>query len=254
MSIHVERDGGVVRITLDNPERRNALTPEGFAELRESLAEIARSTDDRAVLITGSGSSFCSGADLSGGVPDGSVAHLMSQIHEAARALHRLPQPCVAAVNGPAFGAGMSIALACDIVVASSEATFCQVFVKRGLVPDFGSSWLLPRVVGMHAAKRLALLGDAIDAGEAKELGIVSEVVAPDELASAADALVRRLADGPPIAQALTKKLLNASFTTGFDDALDAEAASATVASGTEDVAEAFAAFAAKRAPVFRGR
>jgi enoyl-CoA hydratase/carnithine racemase len=128
------------------------------------------------------------------------------------------------------------------------------VFVKRGLSPDFGSSWLLPRIVGLHTAKKLALLGDTIDADQAERLGIVTEVVAPDELADAATRLARRLADGPPIALAYTKSLLNQSFASGFDDMLDREAAVASANMAAEDAGEALAAFREKRAPVFKGR
>jgi 2-(1,2-epoxy-1,2-dihydrophenyl)acetyl-CoA isomerase len=254
MSVLVERDSGLVRITFDNPRRRNALTPQGFDELRQALEETARSTTDRAVLITGSGGSFCSGADLSQAAPAGvSPLRLMGGIHDAARALHRLPQPVVAAVDGPAFGAGMSIALGCDLVIASETATFCQVFVKRGLAPDFGSSWLLPRLVGLHVAKRLVLLGDVVTADEARDLGLVHQVVPADRVLAVGEELARRLADGPPIAIALAKRLLHAATDLGFEDALDAEAAGAAVTAGSEDTKEAFAAFAEKRAPVFRG-
>ncbi|MFC0530030.1 enoyl-CoA hydratase/isomerase family protein [Phytohabitans kaempferiae] len=254
MSIVVERDAGLVRVTLDRPERRNALTFDGFVELGRVLTEIAGRSADRAVLVTGAGGAFCAGADLSGGVPEESTLRLMGVINEAARALHRLPQPCVAAVDGPAVGAGMSLALGCDIVVASSAATFCQVFVKRGLSPDFGSSWLLPRLVGLHTAKRLAMLGDTVTAEQARQLGLVAEVTAPEDLLDTATGIARRLADGPPIALAMTKRLLNAAFSTGFDDSLDAEAAASAVNTATKDVAEAFAAFAAKRPAVFHGR
>jgi 2-(1,2-epoxy-1,2-dihydrophenyl)acetyl-CoA isomerase len=254
VSIAVERDAGLVRVTLDRPQRRNALTVDGFVELGRVLTEIAATPTDRAVVITGAGGSFCAGADLSGGVPQESPVRLMGWIHDAARALHRLPQPCVAAVDGPAVGAGMSLALGCDVVVASSAATFCQVFVKRGLSPDFGSTWLLPRLVGLHTAKRLAMLGDTVTGEQARQLGLVAEVTAPEDVLDTATGIARRLADGPPIALAMTKRLLNASFSTGFDDALDAEAAASAVNTATEDVAEAFAAFAAKRPAVFRGR
>ncbi|MGH1561606.1 enoyl-CoA hydratase/isomerase family protein [Mumia sp. DW29H23] len=254
MSIEVARDGGVVEITLNAPERRNALSPEEFAELGDVLRQVAGSSADRAVLITGAPGAFCSGAHLAETVPDDSVVAIMGRIHEAARALHRLPQPVVAAVGGPAYGAGMSIALAADLTLASERAVFCQVFVKRGLVPDFGSSWLLPRIVGMQAAKRLALLGEPVGADEAAALGIVAEVVPDDTLAVRAREVACRLAAGAPVAQRLTKQLLHASYETSFDTQLDAEAAAAAVATGTSDVAEAFAAFAQKRDPVFTGR
>jgi len=253
MSIKFESADGIARVTLAAPDRRNALTPGEFAELRGILATIAAS-DDRAVVITGEGTAFCAGAFLPLGGPQDPPIVMMRQIDETARALHRLPQPCVAAVNGHAVGAGMSLALGCDLVIASANATFSQIFVKRGLSPDFGSSWLLPRIVGLHTAKRLALLGDTIDAAEAHRLGIVTEVVAPDELAGAATVLARRLADGPPIAMALTKELLNQSFTSGFDEALDREATVAATNMAAQDAAEALMAFKEKRAPVFRGR
>ncbi|WP_370617770.1 enoyl-CoA hydratase/isomerase family protein [Mumia sp. Pv 4-285] len=254
MSVEVVRDDGLVEITLSAPERRNALSPAEFADLGEVLRRIASTSADRAVLITGAGGAFCAGAYLAEEVPDESTVAIMGRIHEAALALHRIPQPVVAAVDGPAYGAGMSIALAADLVLASSRATFCQVFVKRGLVPDFGSSWLLPRIVGLHAAKRLALLGEPVDAVAALDLGIATEVLDESELLERARALARQLAAGPPIAQRLTKQLLNASFSRGFDDQLDAEASAAAVATGTADVAEAFAAFAQKRSAVFSGR
>jgi 2-(1,2-epoxy-1,2-dihydrophenyl)acetyl-CoA isomerase len=254
MTIKFESADGIARVTLAAPERRNALTPAEFAELRGILAAIAASPAERAVVLTGEGSAFCAGAFLPLGGPQEPPVALMRQINETARTLHRLPQPCVAAVNGHAVGAGMSLALGCDLVIASSAAKFSQVFVKRGLSPDFGSSWLLPRIVGLQMAKKLALLGDTIDADEAARLGIVTEVVAPEELADAATRLARRLADGPPIALALTKELLNQSFGASFDDALNREAAVAAANMAAEDATEALAAFREKRTPAFKGR
>jgi 2-(1,2-epoxy-1,2-dihydrophenyl)acetyl-CoA isomerase len=254
MTIKFESADGIARVTLAAPERRNALTPGEFGELRDILAAIAANPADRAVVLTGEGTAFCAGAYLPLGGPQDPPILLMRQIDETARALHRLPQPIVAAVNGHAVGAGMSLALGCDIIVASTAAKFSQVFVKRGLSPDFGSSWLLPRIVGLHMAKKLALLGDTIDAHEAVRLGIVAEVVLPEQLAETATSLARRLADGPPIAMALTKELLNQSFTEGFDQALDREATVAATNMAAGDAAEALAAFREKRAPVFQGR
>jgi 2-(1,2-epoxy-1,2-dihydrophenyl)acetyl-CoA isomerase len=254
MSIKFESADGIARVTLAAHERRNALTPEEFAELRDVLDSIAASPGERAVVLTGEGTAFCAGAFLPSDGPRVPPIVLMRRINETARALHRMPQPCIAAVNGHAVGAGMSLALGCDLVLASTAAKFGQVFVKRGLSPDFGSSWLLPRIVGLHTAKKLALLGDIIDAHEATRLGIAAEVVAPEELGAAATRLARRLADGPPIAMALTKDLLNQSSTVGFDDALDREATAAAANMAAEDAAEAFAALREKRAPVFKGR
>jgi 2-(1,2-epoxy-1,2-dihydrophenyl)acetyl-CoA isomerase len=254
MSLKFDSAEGIARITLAAPERRNALTPDEFAELNEILTTIAADPAERVVVLTGEGTAFCAGAFLPLGGPADPPIVLMRQIHETARALHRMPQPWGGAGNGHAVGAGMSLALGCDLVVASATASFSQVFVKRGLSPDFGSSWLLPRIVGLHTAKKLALLGDTISAGEAARLGIVSEVVPPDELAAAVTQLARRLAVGPPIAMALTKELLNQSFTTSFDEALGREAAVAASNMAAQDTAEALAAFNEKRTPVFKGR
>ena len=254
MSIKFDSAEGIARITLASPERRNSLTPDEFAELRDLLAAVAVDPANRVVVITGEGTAFCAGAYLPLGGPQDPPIVLMRQIHETARTLQRMPQPVIAAVNGHAVGAGMSLALGCDLVIASSAATFSQVFVRRGLSPDFGSSWLLPRIVGLHMAKKLALLGDTIDAAEAARLGIVTEVVAPENLIEAATQLARRLAGGPPIAMALTKELLNQSFSVSFDDALDREAAVAATNMGAEDAVEALAAFREKRTAVFKGR
>ncbi|MQY26066.1 enoyl-CoA hydratase/isomerase family protein [Nocardia aurantia] len=254
MPILLKRDNGIAHVTLDRPERRNALTADDFAHLRETFDEIAVTATDRAVLITGTGQGFCAGADLGGGRPAEHPTTVMRPINDAFRALHRLPQPTVAAVHGAAFGAGMSLALGCDIVIAADDALFSQIFVRRGLSPDTGSSWLLPRIVGLHTAKRLALLGDTITADQARALGIVTEVTPTAHLAETATAYARRLADGPPIALALTKRLLDAASTTGFDEALDAEAAATAINVATDDMAEAFTAFTEKRPPVFRGR
>ena len=252
MTIKFDSADGIARVTLAAPERRNALTPDEFGELRAVLASIASDSAERAVVLTGEGTAFCAGAFLPPADPQDPPFAAMRQINETARALHRMPQPCVAAVNGHAVGAGMSIALGCDLVIASTAATFSQVFVKRGLSPDFGSSWLLPRIVGLHMAKKLALLGDTIGADDAMRLGIVTEVVAPEELAEAATRLARRLADGPPIAMSLTKSLLNQSSAAGFDEMLDREAVATNMAA--DDAGEALAAFREKRSPVFKGR
>ncbi|MGH1561632.1 enoyl-CoA hydratase-related protein [Mumia sp. DW29H23] len=243
MVLRVERDDGLVRITVDNPRRSNALTVTDLGDLRVELERIAGSDEDRAVLLSGAGPTFCSGVDVAG----------MPDVVATARALHHLPQVVVAAVGGPAVDIGTGIALACDLVVASSRASFRLDSVRRGLPPTFGSTWLLPRTVGLQAAKRLALLGDTLDAEEALRLGLVAQVVPPDALDEVADRIARRLADGPPIAQTLTKRLLDASFARGFDETLEDEADATAVAADSEDVMEAFIAIATGRAPVFVG-
>ena len=171
----------------------------------------------------------------------------MDRIHATALALHRLTKPTIAAVDGLAAGAGMSLALGCDLVLASTRARFSAIFVRRGLSIDFGLSWLLPRLVGVGKAKELALLGDFVDADEALRIGLVARVVNPDELTHAVDRALARLAEGPTVAIRSDVDLLQSSFQRTFDEAIDAESAPRSATSGPRDAAEAIAAFLEKR-------
>ncbi|MGA0298991.1 MAG: enoyl-CoA hydratase/isomerase family protein, partial [Ilumatobacteraceae bacterium] len=214
------------------------------------------SADDvRAVILTGAGGDFCSGADVSGEeTRSRHMLHSMRHIGDLCLSLQRLAQPTVAKVRGVAAGAGLNMALACDMVIAAEGARFSEIFARRGLVVDFGGSWLLPRLVGMHRAKELVLLADIIDAAEADRIGLVNRVVPEAELDDTVDAIAARLAAGPPIALAMSKRLLNNSFDVTLEQALDDEGLAQTVTFSTEDVAEAMGAFIDKRDPVFRGR
>ena len=182
------------------------------------------------------------------------MLHSMRHIGDLCLSLQRLAQPTVAKVRGVAAGAGLNMALACDLVIAAEGARFSEIFARRGLVVDFGGSWLLPRLVGMHRAKELVLLADIIDAAEADRIGLVNRVVPEAELDATVDAIAARLAAGPPIALAMSKRLLNNSFDVTLEQALDDEGLAQTVAFTTEDVAEAMSAFIDQRDPVFRGR
>jgi len=252
----VERADGIVTITMNRPQVKNAMSPTMFDELRTVFREISNDPDrDRVVVLTGAAGAFCSGADLS---DVGSITkhHLawMRQVGEACAALHNVPQPVIAKVVGVAAGAGCNLALGCDLIVASDDARFTEIFAKRGLSIDFGGSYVLPRLVGLHKAKELALFADIISAKEAAEIGIVNRVVPAAEIDAFVDDWARRLAAGPPIALSMTKKLLNQSFASTLDQALESEAQAQTVNFGTADTAEAMAAFAQKRQPTFRGR
>jgi 2-(1,2-epoxy-1,2-dihydrophenyl)acetyl-CoA isomerase len=178
----------------------------------------------------------------------------MRTVGSTALALHTLPVPTVARVDGVAIGAGMNLALACDFVVCTDRARFAEIFVKRGLSIDFGGSWILPRLVGLRKAKELTLLGELIDAPTALELGLVHAVVAPEELDAAVDELVQRLRSGPPIAAALSKAMLNEAFDVTLAQALDHEGWAQSINAGTKDTHEAVRAFLEKRAPRFEGR
>lgn len=254
MAVWLDRADRVVWVHLDKPAALNALTPDDFAHLAELFDEIARTPSDRAVVIVGEGEAFCAGADLSRVEGEVDVPSMMRRIHAAASNLHKMSKPSIAAVHGVAAGAGANLALGCDLLVATRAASFSQIFVKRGLSPDFGGTWLLPRLVGMQTAKRLAMLGDTVDAETALRIGMVCEVVADDELNSCAESLAHRLADGPPIALAQTKQLFSLATTNSFDEQLRAEAAAVAINIATADCAEGIAAFLERRDPVFRGR
>jgi 2-(1,2-epoxy-1,2-dihydrophenyl)acetyl-CoA isomerase len=246
---------GVVTLTLNRPERKNAMNTAMFNELLTVFREVDVSSTDRVLVITGAGDAFCAGADLSDRGSD--TRHSLSRLHwvaDIALALHRIPKPVIAKVNGVAVGAGMNLALACDLIVASDTARFSEIFARRGLSIDFGGSWLLPRLIGMHRAKELALFADIISAKEAAELGLVNRVLPPGELDAFVNDWANRLAAGPPIALALTKRLLTNSFNVTMDEALEAEGMAQSVNTATEDTAEAIRAFLEKREPKFKGR
>lgn len=255
-TLQIDRADGVVTVTLNRPHRKNAMNPTMFGELREAFRQISANPDaDRVVVVTGAGGAFCSGADLS--ELDQVTIHQLSwmrQVGEAAAALHNLPQPVIAKVVGVAAGAGCNLALGCDLIVASDDARFTEIFAKRGLTIDFGGSYVLPRLIGIHKAKELAFFADIISAKEALDLGIVNRVVPAGDIDAFVDDWARRLAAGPPLALSMTKKLLNQSYSATVEQALENEAQAQTVNFNTADAAEAMAAFAEKRDPAFRGR
>jgi 2-(1,2-epoxy-1,2-dihydrophenyl)acetyl-CoA isomerase len=256
-TIDVQRNGGIVTITLNRPEKKNAANGTMWAELLATFREIAESSDDRVVVITGAGGAFCSGADLwapSDGRPPKHQLAAMRHITDVALALHRIPQPVIAKVRGVAVGAGCNLALGCDLVVASDNARFSEIFSKRGLSLDFGGSWLLPRRVGLHRAKELAFFADIIDAAEAERIGLVNRVVPDAELDAFVDDWAQRLLQTPPIAVAMSKRMLDNAMNVTFEEALDDEGQSQTINFGTKDTPEAIKAFMEKRTPKFEGR
>jgi enoyl-CoA hydratase/carnithine racemase len=254
-TLQVDEVAGVLTITFDRPHKKNAVNDVMWGELGEVAASLVGSTDTRCVVLTGAGGEFCSGADLSAG-PRSSEHQLaaMRRINAVVQAFHELPQPTIAKVDGVAAGVGMNLALGCDLVIASDRARFSEIFARRGLSLDGGGSWLLPRLVGLHRAKELALFADIIPAEEALRLGVVNRVVPVDELDKVVGEWAARLAAGPPIALAMTKRMLNRSFEQSFEQALDDEARSQTINFGTRDTAEAIGAFVQKRPPTFEGR
>ena len=255
--VDVHRDRGLVTLTFDRPERKNTLNRQSWDELDEALTEIAANPEDRALMLTGAGGNFSSGADLSG---DGSgkmtlpIVMEMRTVGDIILRLHRLPIPTLAKIDGVAVGVGLGLALGCDLVLASDRARLIEIFPKRGLALDGGNSWLLPRLVGLQKAKELAFFGDTLSAEDAAAMGLVNRVVPADELDEVADAWGRRLADGPTIALSLSKRMLNNSFAVSMDQALEDEARSQHVCYTTTDMVEAMTAYFEKRDPTFHGR
>jgi enoyl-CoA hydratase/carnithine racemase len=248
-----EDSDGVRTLTLNRPRRKNAINPELWVALRDALNEAGRDRGVRALVITGSGGSFCSGADIS--VPDDvHPRYKLQRLTDVALALHELAVPTVAKVTGVAVGAGWNLALGCDLVVATPESTFSQIFSKRGLSIDLGGSWLLPKLVGLQQAKRLALLAETIDAAEAFALKLVTWVVSAAEIDTFVNDLAGRLAAGPPFALAQTKVLLNEGVDRTMHDALANEARAQIGNFATTDAAAAYAAFAERGEPSFTGR
>ena len=257
-TVRVEVDGEtmVATITLDRPDALNALTVPMKQALLAAFRKVARDGAVRAVILTGAGRAFCAGQDLRERLqPDAAPLgiEVRDRYNPIIRAMRSLPKPIVGAINGVAAGAGASLAMACDIRIASDAASFALAFGRVGLVPDSGATWFLPRLVGVTRAAELALLGDSVTAADALRLGLVGRVVPAAELATEASAIAARLAAGAPRAMALTKQALNAAWQHDLDAALDYEAYLQDVAGRTKDHAEGLAAFMEKRPPRFTG-
>ncbi|MEU4210131.1 enoyl-CoA hydratase [Streptomyces sp. NPDC026206] len=255
-------DNGVARITLNRPHSLNAITPDQRERLVSELSRISADPAVRAVIITGAGEGFCSGADLRA-TPAAAVAlrlpgDVARTIRDGAQrlisAVLDCEKPVIAAVNGTAAGLGAHLALACDLVLAAESARFIEVFVRRGLVPDGGGAYLLARLVGPQRAKELMFFGDVLSAAEAERFGLVNRVVPDAELAGTAQTWAERLAAGPTRALTLTKQLVNASLDVDRTSAFAAEAAAQEINAMTADAAEGVVAFMERRRPVFRGR
>ena len=256
-TIDVSRSSGIVTVTLNRPAKKNAANGQMWDELLSTFRDIGSSGQDRVMVLTGAGGDFCAGADLTGGGTGSPGRHQLAQMRhvgDVALSLHRLPIPTIAKVRGVAVGAGCNMALGCDLVVASDNARFSEIFSRRGLSLDFGGSWVLPRIVGMHRAKELALFADIIDAAEAERIGLVNRVVPDADIDEFVTTWATRLAAGPPIALAMTKRLLDNSLQVTLEEALDDEGVAQTVNLTTADTAEAMNAFVEKREPRFEGR
>jgi 2-(1,2-epoxy-1,2-dihydrophenyl)acetyl-CoA isomerase len=255
--VRLERDGFIATVTIDRPGTRNACSMAMWLTIRDHFRAIAAS-DARAVVLTGANGDFCSGADVvksegSSGF-EGNQLTALRLLAESALAVHECPVPVIAKIDGYAVGAGLSLALATDIIWCSDRAKLSLVFAKRGLSLDYGSSWHLVRRLGIGRAKQLAFTAEMLDAQRAERLGLVDRVVATADFDTAVDELAGTIAAGPPIALSMTKKLLDNAASSTLTQALEAEALAGIVNLGTRDLREAFLAFREKRPPVFEGR
>ena len=248
----------VATVTLQRPEKKNAMSWQMFLEIADVFDRASTDPDVRCLVITGSGDSFCSGADLSD--PANAVASpfdlkdRMRKVHRIAHSVITCTAPTIALVSGIAAGAGCNLALACDLVVATREASFAELFVKRGLVVDFGGSWALSRALPLNKAKELALLGDTISAEEADRLGLVNRLVEANEAESVVKDLASRLASMPPRTVSMIKDNLNRASERTIEGTLDAESITQALAFASEDTREAVLAWLEKREPRFQGR
>lgn len=247
---------GVATITLNRPDVFNAFNDPQSYELQDALKQVARDAAVRAVVLTGAGRAFCSGQDLKAAQGEEKRSFydsLHKRYNPIIRAMRSLPKPIIGRLNGVAAGAGCSLALACDALIASTDASLIEVFINIGLVPDSGSSYFLPRIVGTLKAFELCTLGSKVSAEEALRLGLVNQVVAPEQLDEATYALAARYAAAPTKSIGLIKQMLNKASTATLDEVLDYEAYCQQIAGESDDYKEGVQAFLEKRKPQFRG-
>ncbi len=253
--LRIEDEGRTRWVTLDRADRKNAITDEGWDQLAEAF-EGFEDSDQRVMVLTGANGEFCAGADLSPRPPRTTVeAHQnMGRLERSVLALAHASKPTIAAVDGVAVGAGLNMALLCDVVIASDRARFSEIFARRGLTLDYGGTWILPRLVGLQRAKELALSGRIISAQEALEYGMCLEVMPAEALRSRAAELAESLAANAPFAQAMIKEGLNRSSEWSLEEALAHEAKAQAICLTSADAKEGMAAFMEKRTAEFGQR
>lgn len=264
-NIEFEVKGGLATLTLNRPNRLNALSPELLDELHEALIKVAHDDDIKALLLTGNGRGFCAGADISGAPPkttedmiangEGSYNGMTKRFNPIIQNIHEMNKPVIAAVNGVAAGYGVSLALACDVVFAADSASFIQVFVPQlGIIPDGGATWLLPRMTTTARAMGMFLSGEKIRAKQAEEWGMIWKCLPNEEYFEAAHAFATKMANGPTLGIRSLKMAMNQSKENSLQRQLQLEATLQKICCGSADFAEGALAFAEKRKPKFIGK
>ena len=260
--IRVQKKDGIVLLTLNRPDKLNAVTWDSWREITQAVGSLDEDDEARVLVVTGSGRGFCSGTDLAAAAaaaaageapPTGSRSERLRSRFLATAAIVACSKPTIAAVNGVAAGGGLSLCLACDVRIASQEARFSAIWSRRALVPDFGCSYLLPRIVGMSKALELMYTGEMIDAQEALAIGLVSQVVAAEELMPTAMALAERIAKGPPMAIELAKRMAYRGWREELEAQVEYEEYLQRLCIESEDAQEGVRSFLEKRDPVFKG-
>jgi 2-(1,2-epoxy-1,2-dihydrophenyl)acetyl-CoA isomerase len=252
-----ETQDGIALIRMNHPKKMNALGAELRKDLLACLEALDRDEGVRVLVLTGSGKSFCAGGDIQELKDKRTVSQARAYVRQVSRiisAIRNLEKPVIGAVNGAAVGAGFSLAMACDLIVASEKAFFSMAFVKIGLVPDLGTTYFAPRLFGSPKAKEMAFLGQTLSAQDLYNLGFINALVDPEALEPKALDLARQIAAGPPLALGLTKKMMNQSWDLNLETALEVEAQSQAACMQSEDFHEGVGAFYEKRPPRFQGK
>lgn len=255
-TILVEKENGVATLTFNKPDTLNAMDMVMRVEVYEALQELSRDDEVGAIILTGAGRAFCAGGDIStmSELPANAGRKRMQWVQRVPRSIMTIEKPIIAAINGPCTGSGLAMALACDLAYCNNKAKFGAAFTKIGLIPDLGSFYMMPRKLGMKNAKEIVLLAEIFRADKAQEIGVVNGVYEPEELMPEVRKIAEKLANGPRVAYALTKALMNKSFETDYETSLIEEAFAQEVCYNTTDFKEGVSAFKEKRTPKFQGK